>query len=96
MQKLDPPGVAARDLRECLLLQLVPGMRCYEQLKTLISIHLEDIEHNRLPVIERKTGYSIPLIQLALAELRTLTGTQAPPARIDANTHSIASGSLGE
>ena len=72
VQKLDPPGVAARDLRECLLLQLVPGMRCYEQLKTLISIHLEDIEHNRLPVIERKTGYSIPLIQLALAELRKL------------------------
>ena len=26
VQKLDPPGVAARDLRECLLLQLVPGM----------------------------------------------------------------------
>ncbi len=72
VQKLDPPGVAARDLRECLLLQLVPGMRCYEQLKTLISVHLEDIEHNRLPVIERKTGYSIPLIQLALGELRKL------------------------
>ncbi len=26
VQKLDPPGVAARDLRECLLLQLTPGM----------------------------------------------------------------------
>src|SRR4029079_1149476 len=62
VQKLDPPGVAARDLRECLLLQLVPGMRCYEQLKTLISLHLEDIEHNRLAVIERKTGYSIAII----------------------------------
>ncbi|HTM56132.1 MAG TPA: RNA polymerase factor sigma-54 [Pirellulales bacterium] len=72
VQKLDPPGVAARDLRECLLLQLTPGMRSYEQLKTLISTHLEDIEHNRLPVIERKTGYSIPVIQAALVELRKL------------------------
>jgi RNA polymerase sigma-54 factor len=72
VQKLDPPGVAARDLRECLMLQLTPGMRFYEQLKTLIASHLEDLEHNRLPVIERKTGYSIPLIQSALVELRKL------------------------
>ena len=40
--------------------------------KTLISNHLEDLEHNRLPVIERKTGYSIELIQEALGELRKL------------------------
>ncbi len=72
VQKLDPPGVAARDLRECLLLQLTPGMPNYEQLKTLISSHLEDLEHNRLPVIERKTGYSITLIQQSLVELRKL------------------------
>jgi RNA polymerase sigma-54 factor len=72
VQRLDPPGVAARDLRECLLLQLKPGIPCYEQLKALISAHLEDIEHNRLPVIERRTGFSIPLIQQALAELRKL------------------------
>ena len=26
MQRLDPPGVGARNLRECLLLQLTPGM----------------------------------------------------------------------
>ncbi len=44
----------------------------YEQLKTLITNHLEDLEHNRLPLIERKTGYSIPLIQETLAELRKL------------------------
>jgi RNA polymerase sigma-54 factor len=72
VQRLDPPGVAARDLRECLLLQLKPGVPFYEQLKTLIASHLEDIEHNRLPVIERRTGYSIGLIQQALAELRKL------------------------
>ena len=72
VQKLDPPGVGARDLRECLLLQLVPGMPYYEQLRTLISNHLEDLEHNRLPVISRRTGYSIELIQKVLGELRKL------------------------
>jgi len=73
IQKLDPPGVGARDLRECLLLQLTPGMACYEQLQTLIANHLEDIEHNRLPAIARRTGYSIELIQQAVAELRKLS-----------------------
>jgi RNA polymerase sigma-54 factor len=72
VQKLDPPGIAARDLRECLLLQLTTGMPHHEQLKTLISSHLEDLEHNRLPAIERKTGYSIALIQETLTELRKL------------------------
>jgi RNA polymerase sigma-54 factor len=72
IQKLEPAGVGARDLRECLLLQLMPGMHCYEQLRTLISSHLEDLEHNRLPVIERRTGYSMDLIHETVAELRKL------------------------
>ena len=75
IQKLDPPGVGARDMKECLLLQLTPGMTLYEQLKTLIADHLEDLEHNRLPAISRRTGYSIELIQQTIAELRNLNLT---------------------
>ncbi|MBN2024617.1 MAG: RNA polymerase factor sigma-54 [Pirellulales bacterium] len=72
VQKLDPAGVGARDLRECLLLQLAPGMPLFEQVRTLVTDHLEDLEHNRLPQISRKTGYSIELIQETLDELRKL------------------------
>lgn len=72
VQRLDPPGVGARDVRECLLLQLTPGMPHYEQLKTLIAGHLEDLEHNRLPVIAKKTGFSIALIQDLIREMRLL------------------------
>jgi len=72
VQKLDPPGVGARDLRECLLLQLTPGMPYYEELRTLITNHLEDLEHNRLPAISRRTGYSVPFIQEVLGALRKL------------------------
>ena len=72
VQRLDPPGVAARDLRECLLLQLTPGMPLFEQLQSLITFYLEDIEYNRLPVISRRTGFSIELIQQTLTELRKL------------------------
>jgi RNA polymerase sigma-54 factor len=42
VQSLEPAGVAARDLRECLLLQLRPEVDLYEEQKTLISNHLED------------------------------------------------------
>ena len=72
VQALDPPGIGARNLSECLLLQLTPGMPYHEELRTLIESHLEDLEHNRLPMIERRTGYSIELIHIVLEELRQL------------------------
>lgn len=72
IQSLDPPGVGARDLRECLLLQITPGMPYFEEVQTLVSDHLEDLRDNRMPQIQRKTGYSLTLIQEAWAQLRTL------------------------
>jgi len=72
VQSLEPPGVGARNLRECLLLQLTPDMPYYEELRTLINSHLEDLQENRLPAIKQKTGYSIERIQEAWAELRKL------------------------
>lgn len=72
IQKLDPPGVGARDVKECLLLQLMPGMLYYDEIRTLIVNHLEDLEHNRMPVIEKKTGFSLEHIQELLSEMRKL------------------------
>ncbi|WP_145249702.1 RNA polymerase factor sigma-54 [Aeoliella mucimassa] len=72
VQSLDPPGVGARNLRECLLLQLTPSMPLYEELRTLIDTHLEDLENNRLPQIAKKTGFSIEMINELWNELRTL------------------------
>jgi RNA polymerase sigma-54 factor len=72
IQGLEPLGVAARDLRECLLVQLRPEMPYYEVQKTLIQDHLEDLRDNRLPAIKRRTGYSLEDIQAAWNELRKL------------------------
>jgi RNA polymerase sigma-54 factor len=72
VQKLDPPGIAARDLRECLLLQLTPDMPHYDEMKTIISNHLEDLRDNRLPLIEKTTGFSIARIKTAWEQLRKL------------------------
>ena len=72
IQKLDPPGVGARDTRECLLLQLTPDMPHREILRTLILNHLEDIAHNRHPAIQRRTGFDLNAIKEAIEDLRHL------------------------
>jgi len=72
VQSLDPPGVAARDLQECLLLQLPPDMPLHDAVETLIAHHLEDLRDNRLPLIEKKTGMTIDEIQAAWTQLRKL------------------------
>jgi RNA polymerase sigma-54 factor len=65
IQQLDPRGVGARDVRECLLLQLTESTPFRDVLTTLISGHLDELANNRLPHIQRKTGYSIEMIQAA-------------------------------
>ncbi len=72
VQSLDPPGIAARDLKECLLLQLTDDLPYAVEMKTLITNHLEDLRDNRLPQIQKATGYSIEQIQAAWQQLRKL------------------------
>jgi RNA polymerase sigma-54 factor len=72
VQRLDPPGAGARSLKECLLLQLTKTTPFREELRALITDHLEDLEYNRLPQISKKTGMSIEKIQEVWQELRKL------------------------
>jgi RNA polymerase sigma-54 factor len=82
VQKLDPPGVGARNLRECLLLQITPETPHRELLRVLIQNHLEDIHHNRLPIIQKKTGFDLHVIKDAIEALRHLN--PKPGAQFDA------------
>jgi RNA polymerase sigma-54 factor len=79
IQKLDPPGVGARDLRECLLLQLTPDLPHRDILRPLIQNHLEDIEHNRLPAIQRRTGFDLHDIKTAIEQLKRLNPRPGAP-----------------
>jgi RNA polymerase sigma-54 factor len=72
VQSLDPPGIASRNLQECLLKQLRDGMPFVEDMRILISHHLEDLADNRLPLIHRRTGMSIDRIQVVREELHNL------------------------
>ena len=79
VQQLDPPGVGARDLKECLLLQVTPETPHRDVLRLLIQNHLEDIQHNRLPIIQKKTGFDLEIIQEAIEVLKH--GSIPSPAR---------------
>lgn len=72
VQKFDPPGVGARDQKESLLLQLTPEMPHRDLVRMLILNHLEDVAHNRLPVIQRRTGHDLQVIKEAIEVLKHL------------------------
>jgi RNA polymerase sigma-54 factor len=72
VQGLDPPGVAARDLKECLLLQIRRAMPNARNLRRLVADHLEDLAGNRLPVIEKKMNLSLEEIEELREQLHTL------------------------
>ena len=74
VQSLEPTGVGAADLRECLLLQIDqnPRIQDAELLYSIVANHLDDLEHNRLPVIQRKTGLTMEQIHEAIEQLKHL------------------------
>ncbi|MCS7161666.1 MAG: RNA polymerase factor sigma-54, partial [Gemmatales bacterium] len=72
VQQLEPRGVGARNLKECLLLQLNPEWPNFHVLRILIEDHLEDLQHNRLPLIQKKTAFELPTIQRAIEQLKLL------------------------
>jgi len=74
IQALDPPGVGARDLRECLLLQLDrAGLGENGLVRTLIEHHLDDIEQNRFPRIAKAAGVDLEAVKAAVAVIGHLT-----------------------
>jgi len=72
VQAMEPAGIAARNLKECLLNQIRPDMYMAEEMRMVISQHLDDLAENRLPVIQKKTGYSIEKIKEVREQLHQL------------------------
>ncbi|XZE56832.1 RNA polymerase factor sigma-54 [Planctomycetaceae bacterium SH139] len=72
VQSLEPCGVGARTLSECLILQLRDEMPLYDEMKKIISGHLADLAENRLPAIQKKTGFSLETIQAAREQMHVL------------------------
>ncbi len=66
IQSLDPPGVGARDLRECLLLQMRGNGHTPPLARELVCNHLEDLWMNRIPKIAKDTNSSLDEVRQAI------------------------------
>ena len=89
---LEPPGVAARDARECLLLQLdvledrmewdsdEDRVGTLRVARMLVESHLDDLMQNRLPKIAEQEDVTLDQIKAGLGLLRRLS--LAPARRL--------------
>jgi RNA polymerase sigma-54 factor len=77
-ERLEPAGIASRNLQECLLNQINALIREEGEeedlvaARTLVQDYLKDIEMNRLPRIARASGLTLDQINAGLHRLRRL------------------------
>jgi RNA polymerase sigma-54 factor len=72
VQQLDPTGVGARDLRECLLIQIAQSGDDMGFEYRLVADHMDALLENRLPDIAKKMDCSIERVKLAVEHLSKL------------------------
>ena len=88
LQRLDPVGVGARSLVECLMLQLEQDDEPCELVRRIVRSHLEDVRMNRYPKIARDTGAGMGEVKAAVARIQLLE--PAPGHLFDAEgTHYV-------
>jgi len=79
LQELDPPGVGARDLKECLLLQAKSLQEDTHDLVAVISNHLSDLEKKNYAAIGKVLNKPIEeVIQLC----QIILGMDPKPGRV--------------
>ena len=72
IQTFDPPGVGARDLRECLMLQLERAGQVESLEYRIIRDQMEALGKRRIPEIARGTGRTVDEVQESLAKIARL------------------------
>ena len=72
VQKLEPAGVGARDLKECLLIQMAQIGEDMSFESRLITEHMDKLLENHLPEIARKMNSSIETINRAIEHMSKL------------------------
>ncbi len=72
VQKLEPTGVGARDLRECLLIQMAQSSEDMSFESRLIAEHMGELLENHLPDIAKKMNCGIDAINRAIERMSKL------------------------
>lgn len=72
LQGFDPPGIGARDLRECLLNQLDQSGSVDPLVRRIVESHLEDLGGGKLSLIARRLSVTIQEVQRAVDVIKRL------------------------
>lgn len=72
VQSFDPPGIAARNLTECLMLQLKSKNMYNGVVKEIVENYLNEIADNKLSLIAKKLNVDIKEVQNAVDEIKKL------------------------
>jgi RNA polymerase sigma-54 factor len=91
LQRISPPGVGARSLPECLLLQLPAEAPRRDVLDELIKNHLIDLQAGRLDSVAAITGFDAAAISAAVQSLKSLD--PAPGRNVRGNDRNKGDGS---
>jgi RNA polymerase sigma-54 factor len=72
LTSFDPPGIGARSLEECLLIQLAAKGRSDSMAARIVRDHFELLSRRRIPELARKLGAHADDVQLAIEEIGSL------------------------
>lgn len=72
IQTFEPLGVGARDLKECLIIQLAAKGLLEDAVEYIINNHLEDLGENKLSKVSKATGIPVGQVQMVCDIIRTL------------------------
>jgi RNA polymerase sigma-54 factor len=72
VMRLDPVGCGARDVKECLLVQLEVLGETDRLASKLISEHLVDLQQHKLPHLSKQIGVEVEVLLEELQFIRTL------------------------
>ena len=78
IQSFDPPGIGARDIRECLLLQLKVLNLSNTVVENIILNNMEELEKKKYDVIAHQ--YNLPLDEV-MAAVKIIEGLEPKPGR---------------
>lgn len=84
VQSLDPLGVGARDLQECLLLQLGTDEK-WNLSRTIIKNHFKELQHKNAPKISRTLKIPLAKVKHALDKIMSLEPKPGRPY----STHNV-------
>ncbi len=85
VQKLEPTGVGARDLRESLLIQMAQSGEDMSFEQRLVSGYMNELLENHLPDIARKMNCSVEEINRAIERIAKLDTSPGLQIGIDRN-----------